>query len=546
MRTPWRCLYHHLLIATPWSTSAATMPGQRPASTRSRPFQKDYELKYGVKPIGKDLGTHAVISARCQPCVYFGKEEQVGSKRQRQQTKNIKTWTAPFRPELFVNHHCGQHPEKWEQYVSLSSHEKKAFFEKKTLFVNTIHAYLGPPEKEIRFKIRRAIVNIIIGEMFFAPSEVGGASHARALALFKPELGEVSDPATDYYIATIKNCTQFELVVHHLAHGLSFRQVAAVIEGTKRIFGVHKIGAISESTVTNFARVIVATNLQSLHVLLESADVLAFSLAFDSSTHRGVSYLALRARFHYKNRLVNLHILAVPMFERHTEKFNLSVKIFDALSPSWRSKLIGIGSDGANVMTGRFNGVVTRLQNACRFHVHRSWCLLHQVDLVAKAKLQVLFSGEFMSLANKISTHLRRQGTLIREMGNIKCPKMTTRWLAMGNWAKWQLSHIDDLQKFFGTRTRTQIEIPVWNWPVVAAVFALFDHVNITITTLQDRNLIMSQQQVELERLISVIKSTADVCGPLQPEHEHSGPFSVLYDDVVGFSKTRDYLSPTW
>ena len=189
--------------------------------------------------------------------------------------------------------------------------------------------------------------------------------------------------------------------------------------------------------------------------------------------------------------------------------FNLSVKIFDALSPSWRSKLIGIGSDGANVMTGRFNGVVTCLQNACRFHVHRSWCLLHQVDLVAKAKLQALFSGEFMSLANKISTHLRRQETLIREMGNIKCPKMTTRWLAMGNLAKWQLSHIDDLQKFFGTRTRTQIEIPVWNWPAVAAVLALFDHVNITITTLQGRNLIMSQQQVELDRLISVINSTA-------------------------------------
>ena len=123
---------------------------------------------------------------------------------------------------------------------------------------------------------------------------------------------------------------------------------------------------------------------------------------------------------------------------------------------------------------------------------------------------------------------------------------MTTRWLAMGNWAKWQLSHIDDLQKFFGTRTRTQIEIPVWNWPVVATVFALFDHVNITITTLQDRNLIMSQQQVELERLISVIQSTDDVCGPLQPEeiagrdnHEHAGPFSVLHDDVVGFPQDQ-------
>ena len=52
------------------------------------------------------------------------------------------------------------------------------------------------------------------------------------------------------------------------------------------------------------------------------------------------------------------------MFDRHTAEnmFNLVSTFLDIVCPNWGSKLIGVGSDGANVMTGHLKGVVTRIE----------------------------------------------------------------------------------------------------------------------------------------------------------------------------------------
>ena len=55
------------------------------------------------------------------------------------------------------------------------------------------------------------------------------------------------------------------------------------------------------------------------------------------------------------------------------------------------------------------------------FPVHRTWCMLNQIDLVPKARLNALFDGQFMIIAKKISNSLRKQETLIRDMGANKC-----------------------------------------------------------------------------------------------------------------------------
>jgi hypothetical protein len=58
-----------------------------------------------------------------------------------------------------------------------------------------------------------------------------------------------------------------------------------------------------------------------------------------------------------------LHLVALPMFERHSAMniFNLIAKFMDALYNKWRSKLIGVSTDGENTMTGCHAGVVTCL-----------------------------------------------------------------------------------------------------------------------------------------------------------------------------------------
>ena len=83
----------------------------------------------------------------------------------------------------------------------------------------------------------------------------GGPSHVKALKLFKQNT-ENSD-----YMATIKNSMQFHLVVDYVGAGLSFHQVANIINATKKRTNLSAIGSISDTEVANYARVICAINL---------------------------------------------------------------------------------------------------------------------------------------------------------------------------------------------------------------------------------------------------------------------------------------------
>ena len=432
--------------------------------------------------------------------------------------------------------------DQWAIYQALDSESKKSFFEKVAPVANTLHAHFGSREKALTLSFNQEVVDVIIGQLFFNADDPNEVSRLRAISLFDLHISD--SEARAGYATTIKNVLQFRLVVKYLSHGLSFSQIAAVLLSTKQLTGVGAIGSVSHTTVSNFARIIVAANLSIMHDILESPEVFAYSIALDSSTHRAFSYLAIRVRFHFKDRLHNLHVAAVPMFEKHTAVniFNLTVRVLDALCPAWRAKLIGIASDGANVMTGRIGGVVTLLEKELQFPVHRTWCLLHQIDLVAKSCLNALFDGQFMTIVNKIANSLRKQETLIREMGGKKCPKLTTRWLAMGTWTHWQLQNYEQLEAFFETRRNHQIKPSEWYWPVVAAVYGLFDRINISITSLQSRNLLMTEQESEVHRLISTLKEMTDAEDHLNAEGMENlpgifsvGSWTISSESVTGF-----------
>jgi hypothetical protein len=86
------------------------------------------------------------------------------------------------------------------------------------------------------------------------------------------------------------------------------------------------------------------------------------SLAGDDSTHHGQSFFDLCVRVCYHGELVNLHLVAMSMFERHSAEniFNLIAKFMDALYSKWHAKLISVSTDHENTMMSRHVGVVTR------------------------------------------------------------------------------------------------------------------------------------------------------------------------------------------
>jgi hypothetical protein len=166
--------------------------------------------------------------------------------------------------------------------------------------------------------------------------------------------------------------------------------------------------------------------------------------------------------------LMNLHLLLVPFFERHTavNYVTLINTMLDSLCPNWKDKLISIASDGENTMTGRNGGVVTLIANQCTNPVLRVWCVPHQLDLVVKMATNGVNDGAFYKIAHAFSVHLRAQHNLIVEMGS-KCPKDTTRWVAFGSMLKWISRNRRRLRQHI--QDKQPVQAPSAEWWIQAA-----------------------------------------------------------------------------
>jgi len=165
---------------------------------------------------------------------------------------------------------------------------------------------------------------------------------------------------------------------------MSFRQTANAIQHAKERTKTAKLAGITNMMVGQYVRILVDSMLQQIADCLNDESVWAMSLVGDGSMHRGQSFFNLRIRICFHGRLLNLHLVVIPMFDRHTTGniFNMLVKFLDTLYSKWRAKLIGMSSDGENTMTSRHTGLVIRMIACIENPVLRIWCALHQIDLV--------------------------------------------------------------------------------------------------------------------------------------------------------------------
>jgi hypothetical protein len=352
-------------------------------------------------------------------CVYFGRDKVVvepGGSHKRKSRSDIKYYNAPFAPQNYRNHNWGQHSEAWTEYQVLSREDKDNFFKDKTSVVNTLHNYIDTTKDTIHFSLSSGIVDVIIGDIFFRDDEVlinidddDDDAYAIAAILKKAKTKAmekthamklfVKDPNDDkMYNVTINNAMRYELVMDHVSIGMSFRQVVAAIQHTKDRAKVAKLTGINDLIVGQYVRVAVAVTLQRVADLLDDDTIWAFSLACDGNTHRGQHFLDVRVRICFRGVLLNLHLAAIPMFERHTtlNTFNLLVKFLNAMYTPWRTKMISMSTDGENTNTGHLNGLVTRFYREASNVLLHVWCPPHQIDLVVKEKNGAICDGEWV------------------------------------------------------------------------------------------------------------------------------------------------------
>jgi hypothetical protein len=104
------------------------------------------------------------------------------------------------------------------------------------------------------------------------------------------------------------------------------------------------------------------------------------------------------------------HILSIPVHERHTGEtiFNKFAKAMDALFPDWRETINGASSDGEKKMTGRHQGVITRMHRVAKPGFMHVWCRALQLYLCMQS-FYLAIPDTFYSTFTLLVAYLRRQ-----------------------------------------------------------------------------------------------------------------------------------------
>ncbi|RHY01598.1 hypothetical protein DYB25_012879 [Aphanomyces astaci] len=340
----------------------------------------------------------------------------------------------------------------------------------------------------VTFKMSASVINGIIGELMFKKED---------------ELAPVDQEEDD---------DVDDAVVQAEKHG-------AAVGMTHRTCNIAKLAGLNDTFVGQWVRILVGGCLQQIANLLAVDDLWALALAFDGDTHRGTTFFDVRIRFGFRGVLYNMHLIALPQFERHTAAniVNLVVKLMNALYSRWRKKIIGVAADGEPAMTSRIQGVVTKIVEEGEIGFIRVWCIPHQMDLVVRATTEAIEQGEWIEIVYKISVYLRAQSNLILSMA-VTCPMETNRWLHLGMAVDFILKYNSRITFYIADRPNNAARPPMPTptfWVITATVNPAIARMNRTFVELQERSLIISQQHGFLDSMLTdlvVLFSIKNAC----------------------------------
>ncbi len=314
------------------------------------PFQTKHAIQYGLSITACDPVSSKVVVVRCQFCICFGCE---GSSK-----KSSTTWTfegPPFRTDNYTQHLRLNHKTRWEEYQGLAHQEKSKYFDVAVKHAETICHYIEPRFEAITLTVSNNIIDVVIGDMLWHPTDMEGQTRENTLSLFKwKEDGS--------YFVEITKSKQFLLAMCYVGCGMLFAMVVDAIHDAKEVCDIPKLGACSDYLVASYARIACALLIK--HILQVLCSKWAFSVAFDASTDlQQTSWVDVRIRYYQNSTLENLHLIILPFAGRHTglATFEMFEKLFDVVYPLWKDKLISCFTDGATNMTWRLSGVVTRI-----------------------------------------------------------------------------------------------------------------------------------------------------------------------------------------
>jgi len=229
-----------------------------------------HTIQYGLSITARDPMSFEVVAVSYQFCICFGRENS--------SKKSLTTWTfegPPFRTDNYTQHLHLNHKTRWEEYQGLAHQKKSKYFDIAVKHAETICHYIEPRSKTITLTVSSNIVDVVIGNMLWHPTDMEGQTRENVLSFFKRK-------EDGSYLVEITKSKQFLLVTHYVGHGMSFAMAVDAIHDAKEVCDIPKLGACSDYLVASYARVACALSIE--HILQVLCSKWAFSMAFDAST----------------------------------------------------------------------------------------------------------------------------------------------------------------------------------------------------------------------------------------------------------------------
>lgn len=278
---------------------------------------------------------------------------------------------------------------------------------------------------------------------------------------------------------------------------------------------------------------------ESFNNLCEDLRQTKFSLIIDESTDLSTTkHLCLVVRYAKINRIKDSFLALIPLEEANAATlFEHIVNFFRSNNIPFKNNLIGFASDGANVMMGRNNSVVTLLQNEIP-NIFILKCACHSFHLCASyacTKLPRFIEDLVRDIYNYFSSSPKRVAEFknFQMFCDLKVHKILhpsqTRWLSVHAAVKRILEQLSALKLFFIDQISN-------NDHLLAA-----EHI---LQKLQDPTTILF-----LEFLDFLLPLFTDLNKEMQAEHPK---IHNLYEKITGTLKTifdcflkREYLTST-
>ncbi|RLN96015.1 hypothetical protein BBJ28_00010451 [Nothophytophthora sp. Chile5] len=552
-------------------------------------FNEKHALKYGLSVCSRNAKTSTVESVMCKFCVAFGKESAADSTRKRRATANIKYFRQPFRADHYLSHLEINHKHKWSEYEQSTSPDKEQFFaahiEEATMHslalaqqqlasgqsgngsasgsVTGVEVSVVQRVGPVRLpasEIEKRVVEQLVGEMFFNPSDEDGLSKEQALEVFRHKEG------TDNYEIAIKNQRLYDLAIKFVSCGASFRLASRMVQCTKEETKLAYYGGCSEHKVAGYVRAVLASNLQKIALMMRSS--WAYAVATDAAVHQGTSYLDIRVRLWQNGALQDFHLLSLPTFDQYpAPAIMLRLEsCLDVLDPQWRGKLLGTTTNGG-VNTGRNTGMtgsqqglsarLTTLVTKPAFYL--IWCGVHQLELVVKncvaAFCQKAFYDELVSVLATLRQDHPNQDHLASGLSSVPpfasddIPDVTTAFSTTRGFAeklmvalKWLMEHRLAITQRLQTAFPASVPSASW-WVCVAVAHRVMAEIAYFMKKLLSMEVganLVSEQVQELCKLALIM---ADVVGARRDLWESrdtedacaAGSFQLTYQNAQQF-----------